>query len=221
MEETQSTKGGKADKGTPKGAASAAKSAEPAVQHEVGGEETLAGVGVTYDDESQFSSIDTATDFFYKPEVERDSGEYITLRGIPMARKQRPKELGKDPQYYLVLKLTRPMAAFDSEGEIHNVPAGELVWVDERAQTKLVSACLPRLDERGRASAFEVIVTPKHKKSIGKGKTMWSFKSQSRQLNGDEVRKWGVQALAELFTRVIDTGDVRQLGAGASEAEAD
>jgi hypothetical protein len=186
-------------------AAKAAKVTEASAKsHEVEGDELLAGVETVFEDEDRFQSINTSTEFFYKPELEKDGGQTIVLRGIPMARKQRKPEDGKPVQHYLIVKLTAPMVAFDSEGEQVVAQVGELVWADERAQTKLASACLPKIDERGRVSAFEVIMRPKQKKGIGKGRTMWLYDLKSRMLDRNEVDKYGIQAIAQLFNRQHD-----------------
>jgi hypothetical protein len=207
----------KADAKNNKATPAKAKVAEaPAKSHEVEGDQLLAGVETVFDDEDKFQSINTSTEFFYKPELEKDGGQTITLRGIPMARKQRKPEEGKPIQHYLVVKLTAPMVAFDSEGEQVVAQVGELVWADERAQTKLASVCLPKIDERGRASAFEVIMRPKQKKGIGKGRTMWVYDLKSRMLDRAEVEKYGVQAIAQLFNRQSDL-DVPALPAGSDD----
>jgi hypothetical protein len=158
-----------------------------------------------FDDEAEFKTLSSEFSF-WSPLLEQKNAagittksELVTLRGIPLVKRQRPESVKSQydkagnliPQFYFVVCLTHPCRVRDYEGQIKDAKPGEYIWVDTRTALQALEPYLPqwRKLEDGTpdmlstpSKVFECILRPEKRVATKRGFRVWKFDVKVRPL---------------------------------------
>ncbi len=185
-----------------KGPDASVSDVERLVASQAGAEENLGG----------FERVVTEVDAFYRPVIEMpipgvDGGKRevkCTLRGIPVEKRRRPmnpNEPEKQGWFYLV-RTTHEMLAVTEKTEnvggvifkeVVAMKPGQIVWVDERYDFRMLDRCIPHYDENlKKYVGAEVFAKPLEKINLRKGgRTKWRFDLRARPMDGEQLKAYG------------------------------
>lgn len=173
-------------------------------KEELAREEMIAAGLLSPEEADDFAVVNPELDYYKAAAlVENSAGEKVerkyAIRGIPLARRERPKAPDDERQgHYYVFVLTAPATLFSREGEPVEASRGDFAWVDERYALRCLATHLPRTtkDEEGVESYLavtEVIIRPTSKIALKGGRSLWKFDIRARNLSA--VAATGIVAL--------------------------